>query len=56
MGSPGSYLGPKGIPQLAGESLEAFPNPTFTREEIIAEGDIVAFVWTGKAGSSSGCP
>jgi steroid delta-isomerase-like uncharacterized protein len=50
VGRPGGlgepFKGPEGAKEFIGRLREAFPDITFTVEEMIAEGDLVATRWT----------
>jgi predicted ester cyclase len=57
VGRPGGlghpFRGPEGAKQFIGRLREGFPDITFTVEDMIAEGDLVATRWTGR-GSHDG--
>lgn len=48
IGRPDVYRGREGAARLVGESLETFPDLSFTREESVIEGNLIAFAWTAR--------
>jgi steroid delta-isomerase-like uncharacterized protein len=45
---PGAKGGPEGAKQLVGMILNAFPDIHYTLEDIVAEGDKVAYRWSAR--------